>query len=455
MNPADLGIAEARSLLAAGRLTATRLLDACLERIGARDGSLHAVTRLLDTARDEAAAADRAFSEGRILGPLHGLPVGIKEVIDLDGLPTRCGSAVPAAPADTDAVLVARLRAGGAVIVASLATYEFATVGPDDTLADPAALNPWNPARVTGGSSSGCASAVAGGLMRTSVGTDTAGSLRSPAAYCGVVGLKPSFGRVPTRGVVPLAPSLDCPGPISASVEDAALTLDAISGPGWTSAAASLDQPLAGLRIGYLRDWVASDPATAPAMLKALDATASTLSLLGARIEEVTLPDYALFETAASVILGHEALALHLDRIRSHWRRYGRASLPSLLTGLALDAADLDTARSAQAVLRAEVDAALEGRAALLTATTLAPAPPVAAFAGGAAVWTPMRTIPFSLTGHPALSVPAGFDGGLPLGIQLVGAMGAEATLCRIGHGFERATDHSVTRPPLRLAPGR
>ncbi|GAB1477893.1 hypothetical protein MASR2M74_04360 [Paracoccaceae bacterium] len=196
---------------------------------------------------------------------------------------------------ETDASSIARLRAQGAVLIGKLATYEFAMVGPDLALPDPPARNPWNTAHITGGSSSGSASAVAGGLMRLAIGTDTGGSIRAPAAYCGCVGLKPSYDRVSRAGAFPLSPGLDHTGPLAATVAEAALALDALTSrpEDWRPATARLGQGVSSLRIGFSRDWFADDPQASPALIRAMDDAAAQFSLLGARITLVTLPDYA------------------------------------------------------------------------------------------------------------------------------------------------------------------
>lgn len=450
MTLADLSLTDAACALRDGSLTAAALTEAALARIAARDETLHAFAAILaDSARAEAAAADMALAQGRDLGPLHGIPVGIKDVIAIAGRATQAGSRVPAPTAAADAACVARLRAGGAVIIGALQTYEFATVGPDETLPQPFARNPWNPAHITGGSSSGSAAAVAGGMLRVALGTDTGGSVRSPAAYCGVVGLKPTKGRVDGAGLVALSPSLDTVGPLAASVADAALTLDVLSGPGYRAAAGMIGQDIAGLRIGYARDWVAGDPAADPGVLRALDDAASVLSMLGARIALIALPDYPLFETACGLILDAEALDAHHDRIAAHAPQYGAPALASLLRAVGLTRGDIAAAWDAARLMGRAVDAALTGVDAILTATTLAPAPPVAAFMGGRAVWTAMRTLPFNITGHPAVSLPAGFVDGLPVAAQLVAALGAEDRMLSIAHAFEQATDHAVHRPPM------
>lgn len=453
-DPADLTIAEAAAALRAGTLTARALTMAALDRILQRDCHLQAVTHLNPDALAEADRADALLATGNA-SAVCGIPFLVKDLIDVEGLPATSGSAVLAgriAPADADAV--ARLRASGAVVLGKVATYEFAMVGPDMTLPDPPARNPWNTAHITGGSSSGSAAAVAGGLVRFALGTDTGGSIRSPSAYCGCVGLKPSYDRVSRAGAFPLSPSLDHTGPLAATVAEAALVLDAITEtPGqWRPAAAQLQRGARGMRIGYARDWFADDPQAAPALIRAMDDAAAHLTLLGASITLIPLPDYAPYEAAASIILHAEALAEHRDLMRDHLPLYGRPVLQCLAFGAAIDPEDLAAARAAQTGLRASLLAAMQGYDLIITATTLAPALPFSAFDGEKAVWTPMRTIAFNLSGQPALSLPIGFDGGLPLGMQIIGRMGDEDLICAAGHAFEQATDHSVQRPIFILA---
>lgn len=448
-HPADLSLTDAAAALVAGTLTARELTQAALDRVVARNPSLQAVTHLNPEALAEADRADamRAAGQG---GPLCGIPFLVKDLIDVAGLPATSGSAVLAgriAPADADAV--ARLRAQGAVVLGKVATYEFAMVGPDLTLPDPSARNPWDTAHITGGSSSGSASAVAGGLVRFALGTDTGGSIRSPSAYCGCVGLKPSYDRVSRQGAFPLSPSLDHTGPLAGSVAEAALVLDAIteSPAAWRPATAQLQRGAKGLRIGYARDWFAADPQAAAALIRAMDDAAAQLSMLGASITPIPLPDYPAYEAAGSVILHAEALAEHRDLMRDHLSLYGRPVLQCLAFGAAIDAQDLAQARLAQASLRAAMLAAMDGFDLVITATTLTAALPFSAFDGEKAVWTPMRTIAFNVTGQPVLSLPIGFDGRLPLGMQIIGRHGDEDLICAAGHAFEGATDHSVQRP--------
>ncbi len=453
----DLSIPEAAARLRDGSLTARALAEAHLARIAATEPALHAFALVAAEAALEAAeAADAALAAGDDRGPLHGIPIAVKDVIDIKGLPTACGARAAAQPAQADAEVVLRLRRAGAVLIGKLATYEYATDGPAFDGPAPPAVNPWNLERITGGSSSGSAAAVAAGLLRTSLGTDSGGSIRSPAAWCGVVGLKPTRGRVPAAGVFPLAPTLDVVGPLSATVAEAALTFDAIADqkPGIAPASTELGRGIAGLRLAYARDWFASDPALDRRVLDALDEAAAVLSLLGARIVQAPLPDYAPIEAAGGLILDAEAHAVHRKALASNPQSYGRAAYARLIRGAATSDADLRAAREVADRTTEAFDAVLAGHDAIVTVTNLAPAPLVAPYREGVAGWSPMRTLPFNLSGHPALSIPAGLIDGLPVGLQVIGRPGCEALICRIGAAFEMATDHAAQRPqaiqPLR-----
>lgn len=439
--------AQAGAKLRDGRLTAARLLSLHRDRIAAVDGRVRAFWAMDPRADDAAARADAELAAGQDRGPLHGIPFAVKDMIDVEGLPTTNGSrAADPAPAARDAEAVRRLIEAGAVPLGKVATYEWGFVGPDPGLAQPPAANPWNLAHVTGGSSSGSAAAVAAGMARLALGSDTGGSIRAPAAYCGVVGVKPTRGRVPGEGIAALSPALDHAGPVAATVAEAALMLDALA-PG-AGAASRLAGSARGLTLGYARDWFAADPACDAGVRRAMDDAASALSLAGARIVEVPLPDYALMEAAGAVMIHVEGLRRHEASLRTRGHLWGRMATQTVQGGALLTDADLARAEALAPRLAAGVDAALERCDAILTATVLTPAPPFAAFGRGA-VWTPMRTLPFNLTGHPALSVPAGLVGGLPVGMQIVGRHGDEAGILRVAAAFEAATGHGVHRPPL------
>ena len=446
----DLDIAELGRRLRDGRLTSETLIRATLRRIAERDHAYLSFYAVLEgRALAEARLADQELAQGLDRGPLHGIPVGIKDLIDIAGVPTTANTPGRAdAVAEKDAEVVKRLRAAGAIMIGKLATYEWATVGPDKRGLFPPAQNPWNLDHITGGSSSGCAAAVAGGLIRTSVGTDTGGSVRGPSFYCGTVGLKPTYGLVPTDGVLDLSPSLDCVGTVSATVEEAAVTLDVLSGRTEERRASSqLGESIAGLRIGYARNWFASDPQTMPEVIAALDTAVSVLSGQGAMVAEVDMPDYAAIEVAAAAVLHAESYHLHANALRTRPEAYGRGAFLSLAAGMALSDADVAKAKQAGRVFTAAIDDLLDRHDVLITVGALTTALPAAPFEKEV-VWTPMRTIGFNLSGHPVLAVPVGFHAGLPIGMQILGRHHAEARIVQFGHAFERATDFSLQRPP-------
>lgn len=439
---ADRPIHAQQAALRRGDTSAAELTETALARIEARDPALNAFVHIdAENAKIAAGMIDARLALGEDPGALAGIPVALKDMIDAQAMPGRCGSyAFDPTPPEHDAALVARLRQAGAVIIGKVATYEFALNGPAWDQPYPPARNPWGRNRITGGSSSGSAAAVAGGLVRASVGTDTGGSIRSPASYCGVVGLKPTRAAVPMQGVFPLAPSLDVAGPLAACVSDAAIVLDAMSG---GTASSHLGQDIGGMRVAYARNWIAKDPATDAAVLSALDDAASLLSLLGVAIELAELPDAKLVEAVGSTILAAEAWSVHRERLDARSDDYGRNSRKVLLAGAEIGEGD---ARASSMRFAAEVDAALEGCDAIITATTLQTAPDVECFREGP-VWTPMRTLLFNMTGHPAISLPCGFADGLPIGLQIIARHGDEARLCQLADAFEQATAHSLIRP--------
>lgn len=446
----DLDVFELGRRLRDGRLTSVRLVEATLERIAERDPH-YLSFYVIDADRALAAAAERdtELAAGTDRGPLHGIPLGIKDMLDVAGLATTANAPGRAdAIATEDSEVVRRLKEAGAVIMGKLATYEWGTVGPDKRGLFPPARNPWSLDHITGGSSSGSAVAVAGGLLRTTIGSDTGGSVRGPAFYCGVVGFKPTIGSVPKAGALTMSPSMDHVGPMSASVAEAGLTFDVIAGRDTeTSALRLMDQPISGLRIGYARNWFAHDSQVMPAVIDVVDDAMSRLSELGATVSEVDLPDYPALEIAAAAILHKESFDYHAADLRDHPKAYGRRAFLSLAAGVAVTDEELATARRTGADFRRAVDDLLTTHDAIVTVGALTTALLAAPFEKEA-VWTPMRTIGFNVSGHPVLALPVGFHDGLPIGMQIVGRHHDEARVVQIGHAFERATDHSAQRPP-------
>jgi len=459
----ELSIAEAGRRLRAGALTSAALTQHCLARIAALDPRLNAFVLVTkERALADAERADRELRSGLDKGPMHGIPYALKDIYATAGIRTTCHSKllIDNIPAE-DCVVEAKLKAGGAVLLGKLATHEFAFGGPSFDLPFPPARNPWHLDHFTGGSSSGSGAAVAAGLMRTALGSDTGGSIRGPAFYCGTVGLKPTYGRVSRRGVFPLSYTLDHCGPLGWTVEDAALTMQVIAGhdaldpasadiavPDFTSA---LAQGLEGLRLGYPRSFFATQEGMAPEVLAALDAAAQRMAKRGAAVDEIELPDFELFNACGRVILAAEAYAIHEKNLLTRPQDYARYTYQRMMVGATLSAPDLTQAFR----LRRELSVLLNGRIlanwdALVTASGLAPAPRLDEFPPDRPPKMTLQTMPFNVTGNPALALPTGFSkSGLPLGLQIVGRAFDEPTVLRIGAAFEASTGLIAKRPPL------
>ena len=461
METPDRSIADMGRALRSGAATSVQLTQDALSRIHDKDPALHAFVLLTeDRALADAARADAELKAGTDRGPFHGIPHALKDIYDTAGIRTTCHSKlrldnVPAA----DSVVAARFAAGGAVLLGKLATHEFALGGPSFDLPFPPARNPWNPEHVTGGSSSGSATAIASGMVRMAMGSDTGGSIRGPAAWCGLVGIKPTYGRVSRRGVFPLAWSLDHCGPLSRSVEDSVLTLQLLAGHDPLDSAsadvpvpdysADLNKGVKGLKIGVPRNFFMSASALTHDVLAGLERTVAQLRAAGAIVEDIKLPDYALFGAAGRVIMMAEAYAIHEENMRSRLLDYGEITANRFVLGATVTAADYLAALRVRREVTDAVNAALGRYDALLCLSALATAPrfdaPVDALSSGA----PMQTIPFNVTGHPAISVPVGLDSdGLPTGVQIVGRAFDEATVFRVGRAVEVLSGwESVTLP--------
>jgi len=460
----ELSIAEAGAALRSGCITSSELTRHALARIASVDSSLHSfilVTR--DRALEDARRADIELRAGIDRGPLHGVPYALKDLFDTAGIPTTCHSGLRVRHVPTeDCHIESRLKTGGAVLLGKLAMTEFALGGPSLDLPFPASRNPWNLAHFTGGSSSGAAAAVAAGLVPFAIGSDTAGSIRGPACYCGTVGLKPTFGVVSRRGAFPLSYSLDHCGPITWTVRDAAAVMQVIAGydpqdpvsvdrevPDFH---ARIGKSLHGLRIGLPRHYFDGVEDTSPEVTGAVEAAARTFSGLGATVEEIRLPDFELFNACGRVILSGEAYTIHEDDLKMRPRAFSRYTYQRLVLGAALTAADLTQALRLRRELTMELNLnALKRYDALLTATSLGPAPRLDSFPADWPPKTRMQTIPYNVTGNPALAMPAGFSvSGLPLGIQIVGRPFDEATVFQIAAAFEAAAGLFGRRPDLQ-----
>ncbi|MFE6197438.1 amidase [Streptomyces sp. NPDC057838] len=461
MQPYELTLAAAADAIRARRLSPVELLDSVLERAARVEPHLRAYAAVhAERARRAARQAADDIAAGRHRGPLHGIPMGLKDLIDVAGLPTSAGSAVRAGHrARADSAVAARLAAAGAVLVGKTHTHEFAY-----GLITPQTRNAWHGGRVAGGSSGGSAVAVAAGTATFAVGTDTGGSIRVPAALNGVVGLKPTYGLVPRHGVTSLSWSLDHVGPLTRTVEDAALVLDALAGhdprdPASLTGPRGSHRPaggtdLTGLRIGvprtYYFDHVDAD------VESAVRRAIGRLQDLGARLVDVEIPLARHVRATQWGLMVPEATACHEDTLRAVPELYGADVRVLLEAGALMPAVDYLRAQRTRALMRREWERLLDD-VDLIAAPTV---PATAVRAGQETVTWPDGTVegvtdayvrlsaPANITGVPSLSLPAGHDtAGLPIGMQLLGRPRAEGLLLRVGHAWEQ------TLPARPLAP--
>jgi aspartyl-tRNA(Asn)/glutamyl-tRNA(Gln) amidotransferase subunit A len=465
VDPTQLTIAEASHRIADGTLSPLALTEAYLERIAALDGELHSYVLVL---HEQARAAARAAASGPVRSALRGIPIGLKDIYKTRGIRTTAGSRryldhVP----EEDAASWVRLRDAGAVLIGKHETHEFAIGGPDFSLPFAPARNPWDTAHYPAGSSSGSAVAVAAGLCAAAMGSDTGGSIRGPAAYCGIVGLKPTYGRVSRCGVFPLSYTLDHCGPLTRTVEDCAILMQASAGydpadPGSADVPvpdyrAALATRLDGMTIGVVRhfherDAVAGfgpDNAPSAAYGAAFDVACRTLERLGARLVDLQLSPLIDYVDANRLIMLAEAFALHEQDFRERPQDFGHHMFVRVALGAFLDAADYVEATRQRRELCVEFARALAGVDVAVAANATGPAPRIDAVPLFGVYERASYTGPYNLTGSPALSLPIGFENGLPLAFQIVGKAFDEARVMRAGHAFEQATEFHRQRPPI------
>ncbi len=419
----------------AGELSPTEHVTAVLARL-ASDRHNAVITLDAERALAQAAELTTELAHGRHRGPLHGIALGVKDLFDVAGLPTRAGSNVlaGAAPAAADAAVVARLRAAGAIVVAKLHTHEFAYGPTGDVAATGPARNPHDPSRITGGSSSGSAAALAAGHLPLALGTDTGASVRTPAALCGVVGLKPTRGALPTDGVFPLSRTCDHVGLLASDVDSVAVAWEALS----DADCPAVTPPAGWLRVGVLLDdyWRAVDPA----ITVAFDAAVATLAATGADIRELRTPMIDELAACYPAIVGGEAYATHARWLAEQPDAYQPSTRERLLPFADQPHRDYLAAQHGRRRLGAQLRAAVGDVDLLVLPSTRLRATPIgAAQVEIGAATVPVRpsllalTLPFNLTGWPAVSVPARTPAdGLPVGVQLVGVRCGERELLAV-----------------------
>ena len=458
-----LSATELSKLIEKREVSPVEATEAYLERIDHLDFKFNSyLTVCHKEALLAAREAERAILQGNYLGPMHGIPVAVKDQLWSKGIRSTGGSYILAdfVP-DEDATAIANLKKAGAILLGKTNLSEFAITGMSYRYSTP--RNPWDLEVSAGGSSGGCGSAIAASLCATSLGEDTGGSIRRPAAWCGVVGLRPGWGRVSRYGVMPGVWSLDTVGPISKTVEDAAITLGAVAGydpkdpytwntpvPDYRS---TLDGNVNGMRLGVIAELINSEvvePEVKEAVLKAT----SALGELGASVEEVSIPLSKYSNPIFSVLLTVEPASNHRDWVRHRLQDCGHDNRIGLLTGSIMPAKVYHKALKLRSLLRQQVHEVLDTYDALVAPTSGRVAlkieeDPVFTGKRIPSRVTFMLTNTFNLASAPAISIPCGFGSqGLPIGLQIGGPPGGEGTVLKVAHAYERHTRWHTIRPP-------
>ncbi len=463
-----LSASELAKLIESREVSPVQATEAYLQRIAEVDGRLNSyITVTREQALEAARQAEAEIEAGNYRGPLHGLPMAVKDQFNTAGIRTTGGSAIlnEFVP-DEDATVMAKLKEAGAVLLGKLNMSEFAMA---DIYNHPHGTprNPWDTTRNPGTSSSGSGAATAAFLCAASLGEDTGGSIRGPANFSGLVGLRPTYGRVSRYGVMGGSWSMDTVGPISRTVEDAAITFQAIAGhdpedhytrnipvPDYRAA---LTGDIDGLRIGIVAERMDA-PNLDPEMRNAVAAAIGTMDEMGADIREVSIPLAPSSGAISMTIIGVEWASLHRQTFEPNFNLLDRNNQIRFLTGLVIPAQAYNKAQKLRAMLRRQVLSALEEVDVLALPSGVGPAPPVESVPGVRSKEMALAglnarisfTGPFNLANVPAISVPCGFTGsGLPLGLQLVGKPFAEETLFRAAHAYEQATTWHTRRPPI------
>ncbi len=453
---------ELAGLIRDRKVSPVDVVKSLLARIERLEPQLNAfITVTGDSALAAARTAEAEAARGTFRGPLHGVPFGLKDVIDVRGVLTTGHSRILRDNIATeDAEVTRRLAAAGAILIGKNSTHEFAFGGPAFDLPWPPARNPWNRDRSPGGSSSGSAVAVTAGMVPAAIGTDTGGSIRNPATSCGIVGMKPSFGRISRHGVFPLSSSLDTIGLLTRDVAGNALLLNAISGhrPGEPGSAdqpvpdflGNIDRTIAGLKIGvirhfYMRDMVAADEVSA-----AIEAALAVLAGLGAEVIDVETAPLREFTDCYKSIVPPEGAAIHEKWLKERPQDYAAITRAKLSPGFEVRAVDYLSALQKRQALKAQMDELARSVDVMVTASAMDQPFLIADQADMDRFQPRNARNPFSVTGHPALSLPIGFSAaGLPLAMQIAGRYWEESVIYQVAHAYEQATSWHDKRPPI------
>lgn len=457
----SITITEAARLIAARKLSPVELAKAKLARIEALDGQVNAfITRTAERALRQAHVAEAEIATGAYRGALHGIPFGLKDIYATAGIRTTGHSKVCIDNVPTeDAAVTERLYQAGAVLLGKLATHEFAHGGPCFDAPWPPARNPWNPEHSTGGSSSGSGAAVAAGFVLAAMGTDTGGSVRNPAACCGTVGLKPTFGLVSRHGVIPNSWTFDHCGPLTWTVEDCAIVLEGIAGydardPGSVQCArtdyrSALTGELRGLRIGVIRHFWEDDLEVGAEVARAMASALDVFSRLGATLEDARMRPLQDYLDVKMAIAETEIFCVHQKELIARPGDFGMPFLAQTLAGCLFDASVYVQAQRERRRMLAEMEPLYQQYDLLLTVSS-APAPRCDRLSTFKSWIAPNIHTAFSVTGGPALVLCNGYAAsGLPLAMQIAGRPFEDGTVLRAAHAYERATEWRSRRPPL------
>jgi aspartyl-tRNA(Asn)/glutamyl-tRNA(Gln) amidotransferase subunit A len=458
----SLTLGDAADLVKQRKISPLELTRACLDRIEKVDGRLNSFATLTaESALRQAQDAEEQIGRGDYRGPLHGIPIALKDLYETKGARTTAASKLLADNVpDEDCTVVKKFNTAGAVSLGKLNLQEWALGVTNMTSYFGPARNPWNPNRITGGSSGGSGAALSAELCFGSMGSDTGGSIRVPAALCGIDGLKPTYGRVSTQGVIPLSWSLDHAGPMARRVRDVAMLLQVVAGydpadPASVDTptddyAAHLEEGVRGWRVAVADDDYHGD--ADPEVLQAVREAAKVFEQLGAKVSKVSFIQAEQARLACRKMLHADAAAFHYERLQATPQDFGPDVLPRLLDGASMPARDYAIARRKQAMWRRELETFFADYDILLMPTT-----PIVASACDdenalehARAQLSRFTMALNMAGVPALSIPCGFNSeGLPMGLQIIARHWAEANLLRAGYAYEQATDWHLKRPEL------
>ena len=452
-------IAEVAPHVATGEISPVELTEIALDRISQRDKQLNTyITVMADAARQASERAATAIKKGRYIGPLHGIPVAVKDLFATSGVRTTFGSPLFAdwAP-DYDSAVVERLNRAGAVVLGKTNLHELAYGTTSANLHYGVVRNPWNHQCHPGGSSGGSSAAVADGLAMAALGSDTGASIRQPAACCGIVGLKPTFGRVSKFGALSLSWSMDHVGPMARSVEDAALMLQVLAGydardPTCVNRAIpdyreNLKKTIRGCKLGVARPFFFED--CDPEVETAVEKAVQVLRDVGATIVDVELPDMWVCHRMGSLIIAVEGAAYHANALRERPEKFSDEMLASFGLRNFYTEVQYVQAQRLRRHLTVETQKRFESFDALITPTSPVPTTQIADDPPGHGLLRSRNTLPFNFTSLPAISIPCGFTaGGLPIGVQITGRVFDEQSVLRIAYTYEQATSWHHRHPP-------